>query len=57
MSDKACEDGETRSVWHNMEECTVCGTAVSWELVNHPFFGFQNCERKSAEAAPSERAS
>ena len=25
------------------EECQACGTAIAWDLVDHPFCGFQTC--------------
>jgi hypothetical protein len=43
MTDRACEGGETRTLRNamgDMEECIVCRTAVAWDLVDHPFFGF-----------------
>lgn len=39
MAMKACETG----AWFDngrMPECAKCGTAVAWDLIEHPFFGF-----------------
>lgn len=47
--DRACEGGETRTIHGitDFEECVDCGTAVRWDLVDHPFVGFspKNCIR------------
>jgi hypothetical protein len=54
-SRKACEGGATRSVrtTEHMEECLACGTCVRFDLVRHPHFGFQNCDRKQAVSKDS----
>jgi hypothetical protein len=39
----ACEGGDTipiKSGMEDMEQCPVCGDAVRWDMVDHPFFGF-----------------
>jgi hypothetical protein len=34
-----------------MERCRACGTEVQYQLVNHPFFGFQaGCDRHEGRA-------
>jgi hypothetical protein len=34
----------------DMEQCRACGTAVAWDLVDHPLFGFKaGCERHLAK--------
>ena len=54
MTTKACEGASTRSVWKNMEQCRKCGTSVRFDLVGHPFWGFQNCREKQAVAEDRE---
>lgn len=44
---KACETGEYREVWHEMAGCDHCGTCVRWDMVDHPFWGFQTCREKA----------
>ena len=42
----ACKGAPTFTVHTgtgDMEECQACGKAVAWDLVDHPFFGFQHC--------------
>lgn len=53
MSEKACEGGRTvADNWHDeMQECLHCGTSVRWDLVDHKFFGFQNCREKGTSLA------
>ena len=41
MSRKACQGDETITVG-NFEECAECELSVRFDLVNHPFFGFQS---------------
>jgi len=49
-AEKACDGGRTIDVpgtaWR---ECLDCGTRVRWDLVDHPFFGFQHCPRKTPD--------
>lgn len=42
--EKACEGGRMLEAWREMAECIACGRCVRWDLQEHPFFGFQNCE-------------
>lgn len=47
--EKACEDGRTSIETRcgiDFEECQACGTSIRWDLKDHPFWGFQNCEAK-----------
>lgn len=57
MSDerKAC-DGEITLEDGDFQECLACGTRIRWDLCDHPFWGFQNCERKTPSGAPVTRA-
>ena len=47
MSDerRACQGEATIEMRHGaetFEECAHCGAAVRWDMVDHPFFGFEN---------------
>lgn len=44
---KACETGEYRDVWQDMAGCDHCGTCVRWDLVDDPFWGFQQCPERT----------
>lgn len=52
---KACEGADTIPHWHcqgEMHECVHCGYEVQWDLVDHPFFGFEaGCTERRAVAA------
>lgn len=39
---KACLGAETISTDNDMEKCVYCGSCVAWDLVDHPFFGFES---------------
>jgi len=50
--EKACEGGRTITGWNaDMEHCLHCDREVRWDLVDHPFFGFQTCEKMIKVAA------
>lgn len=57
MERRACmgaDTRQTREFMEHMEECRACGSAVRWDLVDHPFFGFKAaCNHV---AAPKEGA-
>ncbi len=48
MSRKAC-DGAATLECGDMAECIECGTAVRWDLRDHPFWGFQSCDQKTPD--------
>jgi hypothetical protein len=51
IDEKACEGGRTVEAWREMEQCLHCEMAVRHDLVNHPFWGFENaCPLKQAIA-------
>lgn len=42
--ERACDGGRTLTATRggtDFAECVACGTAVRWDLVDHPFWGFQ----------------
>lgn len=44
-SGMACKGAPTRTINTGngrMSECRACGTRVSWDLVDHPLFGFKS---------------
>jgi hypothetical protein len=51
---RACMGAPTITEQHamgDMVRCQVCGTAVRWDLVDHPFWGFEaSCDLKEAAA-------
>lgn len=52
--EKACEGASTLTDG-DFEECLSCGTRIRWDLVNHPFWGFQNCHtRRSSQKGTSQ---
>jgi hypothetical protein len=55
MAERACDGGQTRSVRFGCfegEECEACEVAVSWDLTEHPFFGFKSaCGARQAHPA------
>lgn len=55
MSEKACDGGRTLDADHDMLECVECGRRIRWDLVDHPFWGFQNCEDRTSDP-PVERS-
>ncbi len=53
LKEKACEDGRTLTYVDGsgeFAECVECGTRVRWDLVDHPFWGFQHCHKKARNA-------
>jgi len=52
----ACEGGDTiptKMGMEDAEQCPRCGNMVRWDLVDHPFFGFN--ARGSCGEAPASR--
>lgn len=43
----ACLGAETVEEYRpgtEFRKCIACETSVRWDLIDHPLFGFQNCE-------------
>lgn len=50
MAEKACDGGRVLE-YFDMAECSECGTRVRWDLQDHSFWGFQNCESATKPGA------
>jgi hypothetical protein len=46
---KACEGGP-RLDEGDMVSCLYCGREIRWDLADHPFWGFQNCDERQPRA-------
>lgn len=57
--ERACEGGDTIPHWHcqgEMHECQHCGTQVQWDMVDHPFWGFEASCRQIGSGTPASEA-